>query len=313
MGRRRPIGCASSCARRGRCRGASWAATGCRRAASTCAVTGTAASACPAALGAAAARRPARDRGGRHGRLLAPPRRRALLALACVGLAYATVIQSFSWNQTSHYALIRSLAHGTARIDRYANQTNDKARFRGHWYSSRAPGLAILSVPAYGALTAAQVPALARHMQAQRNADEMVWALGLWGSVLRALVLLLLVRKVADTLEPGYGTAAAVTLGLGSLILPLGLLLFIPRASKKSWSTMFAPVHTIASTMLLRIMSTNTSSSAPRENSDPARVRITPHSLVAEHPAVDVGRSVQVTGRVRHVLHASTTGTTGSS
>jgi hypothetical protein len=159
-------------------------------------------------------------------RLLAPPRRRALLALACVGLAYATVIQSFSWNQTSHYALIRSLAHGTARIDRYANQTNDKARFRGHWYSSRAPGLAILSVPAYGALTAAQVPALARHMQAQRNADEMVWALGLWGSVLPALVLLLLVRRVADALEPGYGTAAAVTLGLGSLILPLGTLLF---------------------------------------------------------------------------------------
>lgn len=159
-------------------------------------------------------------------RLLAPRRRRALLALACVGLAYATVIQSFSWNQTSHYALIRSLAHGTARIDRYANQTNDKARFRGHWYSSRAPGLAILSVPAYGALTAAQVPALARHMQAQRNADEMVWALGLWGSVLPALVLLLLVRRVADALEPGYGTAAAVTLGLGSLILPLGTLLF---------------------------------------------------------------------------------------
>ena len=158
--------------------------------------------------------------------LLAPPRRRALLALACAGLAYATVIQSFSWNQTSHYALIRSLAHGTARIDRYANQTNDKARFHGHWYSSRAPGLAILSVPAYGALTAAQVPALARHMQAQRNADEMVWALGLWGSVLPALVLLLLVRRVADALEPGYGTAAAVTLGLGSLILPLGTLLF---------------------------------------------------------------------------------------
>jgi hypothetical protein len=48
-------------------------------------------------------------------------RRRGLLAIACLGLAYATVIQSFSWNQTSHYALIRSLAHGTARIDRYAN------------------------------------------------------------------------------------------------------------------------------------------------------------------------------------------------
>jgi hypothetical protein len=153
-------------------------------------------------------------------------RRRGLLAIACLGLAYATVIQSFSWNQTSHYALIRSLAHGTARIDRYANETNDKARHRGHWYSSRAPGLAILSVPAYGALTALRVPALAHDMKAQRNADEMVWALGLWGAVLPALVLLALVRAAADRLEPGYGTAAAVTLGLGSLVLPLGTLLF---------------------------------------------------------------------------------------
>jgi hypothetical protein len=153
-------------------------------------------------------------------------RRRGLLAIACLGLAYATVIQSFSWNQTSHYALIRSLAHGTARIDRYANETNDKARYRAHWYSSRAPGLAILSVPAYGALTGLHVPALARDMQAQRNADEMVWALGLWGAVLPALLLVALVRAVADRMEPGYGTAAAVTLGLGSLILPLGTLLF---------------------------------------------------------------------------------------
>jgi hypothetical protein len=153
-------------------------------------------------------------------------RRRALGALICLGLAYASVIQSFSWNQTSHYALIRSLAHGTATIDRYANETNDKARYGGHWYSSRAPGVALLAVPAYGALTALQVPALARDMQAQRNADEMVWALGLWGAVLPAIALLALVRLAADRLEPGYGTAAAVTLGLGSLVLPLGTLLF---------------------------------------------------------------------------------------
>ncbi|HEX3318182.1 MAG TPA: hypothetical protein VHR88_09190, partial [Solirubrobacteraceae bacterium] len=155
-----------------------------------------------------------------------PGRRRAVLALLCLGLAYASVIQSFSWNQTSHYALIRSLAHGTASIDRYADQTNDKARYRGHWYSSRAPGLGLLSVPAYGVLTGLRVPALARAMKAQRNADEMVWALGLWGAVLPAVALLALVRLAADRLEPGYGTAAVVTLGLGSLVLPLGTLLF---------------------------------------------------------------------------------------
>jgi hypothetical protein len=153
-------------------------------------------------------------------------RRRGAIAIVLLGLAYATLIQSFSWNQTSHYALIRSLAHGTPIIDRYQNETQDKARFKGHWYSSRAPGLAIFSLPAYAVLTAVDAPALANSMQAQRNADEMVWGVGLWGSVLPAVALMLLVRLAADELEPGYGTAAAVTLGLGTLLLPLGTLLF---------------------------------------------------------------------------------------
>jgi hypothetical protein len=153
-------------------------------------------------------------------------RRRGILAIALLGLAYATLIQSFSWNQTSHYALIRSLAHGTPIIDRYQGETHDKARYKGHWYSSRAPGLALFSLPAYGLLTAVDAPALANSMQAQRNADEMVWGIGLWGAVLPAVALMLLVRLAADALEPGYGTAAAVTIGLGTLVLPLGTLLF---------------------------------------------------------------------------------------
>src|SRR5947209_6155724 len=157
-----------------------------------------------------------------------PRRRRRLgvVALVLIALASATVVQSFSWNQTSHYALVRSIAHGTPKIDRYEASTGDKARFHGHWYSSRAPGLALYSVPWYGLLTAVHAPSLALSSPAQRNADEMIWAVGLWGNVLPALVLLLLVRALADRVEPGYGTAASVTVGLGTLILPLGTLLF---------------------------------------------------------------------------------------
>ena len=54
----------------------------------------------------------------------------------------------------------------------------------------------------------------------------MVWALGLVGVVLPAFVLLLLVRSVAERIEPGYGTAAAVALGAGTLILPFSTLFF---------------------------------------------------------------------------------------
>ena len=44
-----------------------------------------------------------------------------------VGLAYATMIQSFSWNQTSHYDLIRSLNQDRTTIDQYQENTGDKA------------------------------------------------------------------------------------------------------------------------------------------------------------------------------------------
>ena len=77
------------------------------------------------------------------------PRRVALLAIASVGFAYCVVIQPIGWNQASHYALIRSIDDHTPRIDRYAGSTGDRARYHGHWYSARAPGLALMSVPLY--------------------------------------------------------------------------------------------------------------------------------------------------------------------
>jgi hypothetical protein len=153
-------------------------------------------------------------------------RRTGIAAIVCVALAGATIIQTFSWNQTSHYALLRSISQGTPHIDKYQAQTGDKAEYKGHWYSSRAPGLAFVAIPAYGALLAVHGPQIARHSKALRGADEMVWALTLWGAVLPGLALLLLVRWMGERFEPGYGTAAAITLGLGTLLLPLSTLLF---------------------------------------------------------------------------------------
>jgi len=165
--------------------------------------------------------------------------RRALLAIGCIGLAYASVIQSFSWNQTSHLDLIQALAHGTAVIDPYAANTGDKACFpftpgdkkfgpcqHGHSYSARAPGLAMLTLPFYGLLTAVDARHVARVMAAQQGDDEIVWMLGLWANVLPGVLLLLLVWRAAERLEPGYGTVAAVTLGLGTLICAMSTLLF---------------------------------------------------------------------------------------
>lgn len=155
-------------------------------------------------------------------------RRLALAAIVLVGLAYATVIQSFSWNQTSHYDLIRSLENDRTTIDAYQQNTGDKAYYKGHWYSARAPGLALFSLPYYDALKALGAEGFAdRHVAPPNHpGDEMIWLVGLWGNVLPGLVLLLLVGWVAEGVEPGYGAATAVILGLGTLTLPLSTLLF---------------------------------------------------------------------------------------
>jgi hypothetical protein len=153
-------------------------------------------------------------------------RRLALAAILLVGLSYATIIQSFSWNQTSHYDLIRALNQDQTTIDQYQENTGDKAFYKGHWYSARAPGLALFALPFYDVLNLVNADALARSSEAQRGDDEMIYFIGLWANVLPGLLLLLLVWRMADRFEPGYGAAAAVTLGLGTMVLPLSTLLF---------------------------------------------------------------------------------------
>jgi hypothetical protein len=153
-------------------------------------------------------------------------RRRTLLALLLLGVTYATMIQSFSWNQTSHYDLIRSLNQGGTTIDANQQNTGDKVLYKGHYYSARAPGLALFALPFYDTLNAFQAESWAQESEAQRGSDEMIYLIGLWANVLPGLLLALLLWRVAERFEPGYGVAAAVVLGLGTMVLPLSTLLF---------------------------------------------------------------------------------------
>ena len=162
-------------------------------------------------------------------RLLRMPRGRtrlALIAVLLVGISYATMIQSFSWNQTSHYDLIRALNDDGTTIDVNQSNTGDKVFYKGHYYSARAPGLALFALPFYDTLNLVNADKWARESQAQRGDDEMVYFIGLWANVLPGLLLLLLVWRVAERWEPGYGALTAIVLGLGTLVLPLSTLLF---------------------------------------------------------------------------------------
>ena len=179
--------------------------------------------------------------------------RAGLLAIASLGIAWGLVMHSMGWAQQANYAQVRALAAGRPEIDRWHWETKDKAWFASHFYSVKAPGLAALTLPAYLALDAAGAKSLARDAAANartaehprwappdhpdlsqysysperahrvevrvENAAPIIWALTLVGAVIPAVALLLLVRWVAERIEPGYGTAAAITLGLGTIVM----------------------------------------------------------------------------------------------
>jgi hypothetical protein len=72
--------------------------------------------------------------------------RRALFTLLFVSYAY--FYQAGGWNQNSRFNLVRAVINDHAlRIDPYQLNTGDKALHEGHYYSDKAPGLALAAIP----------------------------------------------------------------------------------------------------------------------------------------------------------------------
>jgi hypothetical protein len=54
------------------------------------------------------------------------------------------------WNQNSRFNLVMAIVDDrTLQIDRYVDNTGDYAYYQGHYYSDKAPGMALLGVPVY--------------------------------------------------------------------------------------------------------------------------------------------------------------------
>jgi hypothetical protein len=155
---------------------------------------------------------------------------REILAIASVVAAAATQIPYPGWNAGAHYALVRSLVDGTPWIDHHLNQSGDIAWVNGHFYAAKSPGLAFLSVPAYLAFDAAgAVPATYVTGQgppgARQVAERAIWQVNLT-VIATFFVLLLLIRGTVDRFFPAAGTAVAVMLGLGTMLLPFATAYF---------------------------------------------------------------------------------------
>jgi len=159
-------------------------------------------------------------------------------AFGAVALAWALPMQSVGCAQNAHYAGTRAIAHGVPDIDRYAEQTCDLVRYRGHYYAAKGPALDLWSAPWYLLLHAVGAVPKDRNVGlGYPNAMvgvplRAIWQINLWAVVLPALVLLLVVRRLADEIEPRTGVTIAVVLGLGTLVLPFSTLLFahVPAA-----------------------------------------------------------------------------------
>ena len=150
----------------------------------------------------------------------------AVLAAALALLvAYAWPEQPAGWNASAHFALVRSLGEGTAKIDPYREETGDVAWYQGHYYTAKAPGLALYSLPVWVVLE--RIP------QVSDARDRAIWALNFWACVVPAIILFLLVRAVGDRLMPGTGLMSAITLGVGTMVLPFATMYFshIPAAT----------------------------------------------------------------------------------
>lgn len=143
--------------------------------------------------------------------------------VATFALGCTWVVQQPGCTEGGHYASLRSLADGNATIDRYHWSTCDTSWYHEHFYTAKGPGLALASLPLYVALQSVgavwnEVPPSDGHLHGIPG--KAVWPFTIAIVISSAVALLLLMRRVAERVSTGFGTIAAVTIALGTMLLP---------------------------------------------------------------------------------------------
>src|SRR4029079_13811649 len=155
--------------------------------------------------------------------------RRQLLIGALLLFCYGFFQQEPAWNEYSRYDLVQALVEqGTTRIDTYHDNTGDAAFYKGHWYSDKAPGSALVGVPVYLVLVASA------RLAGQDAPQEIqgVRALAFVESgVATMLLVLLLIHFLRPFVGEGWATAVGLADGFRSTALSLDTALFGQRRS----------------------------------------------------------------------------------
>ena len=111
-------------------------------------------------------------------------------------------------------------------IDRWEQQTIDKAYRDGHYYSDKAPGMSVLAAPWLGAMSAAGALDSGLVRDGAWSKRRLVWILRILTGGIGYLLAVVLVGRAAESAAPGSGGVTAAVFGLGTLALPLGATLF---------------------------------------------------------------------------------------
>jgi len=165
---------------------------------------------------------------GRWHRLDPPGRREIILALALL-LVYGFFRQVPAWNEYSRYDLVRAIVEdGTTNIDRYQENTGDKAFYKGHYYSDKAPGTAFLGVPVYLLLTFSSSVSGSGIPDPLTTVQALAFAVS---GIPTVLLVLLLFRFLRPAVGEGWALTISVGFGLGSIAFPFATMFFGHAAS----------------------------------------------------------------------------------
>jgi hypothetical protein len=138
-----------------------------------------------------------------------------LLLLVLVAFAALSPVYPQNAQDPSRICLAAALPHGSLSNDTCLNDAFDRAKYDGHLYSDKAPGLSLLQVPAEQALRPSMAP------ERWPSFDLRLWGIRVLASGLLFLLAAFLVGRLAEGLAPGFGAASLVAFALGTLVAPL--------------------------------------------------------------------------------------------
>ena len=154
---------------------------------------------------------------------------REWLVLALIALGTLPLVSVSGAQDSSRLAVSDSIIlRGAVNIDPYWRLTIDRAFAGGNWYSDKAPGIALLALPAVAVVRLAAPPLVTSSSGRHQIwlSRWPLWAVRIWGGGLAFLGLVFLAGRVAEGLIARAGAPVAATLGVGTMVGSLGPTLF---------------------------------------------------------------------------------------